>query len=170
VGVVSVAMHDAPFVSDTLRAPFPWFGGKRRVSPIVWPRFGDVDSYNEPFAGSLAVLLARPHPPRVETVNDLDCFISNFLRALQADPDGVAFWCDWPVNEADLHARHRWLVTRGRRLVARCSRDPHYFNVKIAGYWVWGQCLWIRSLRVHGPARRRGCVACASAAATGSEC
>jgi len=146
VGVVSVAMRiDEPEASEVLRAPFPWFGGKRRVAPIVWPRFGNVDTYNEPFAGSLAVLLARPHPPRVETVNDLDCFIANLWRALQHDPDGVAYWCDGPVNEADLHARHRWLVSRGRRLVLRCARDPHYFNAKVAGWWVWGQCLWIGS-------------------------
>src|SRR5690349_20613345 len=70
VGVVSVSMRvdDEVAASDELRAPFAWFGGKRRVSPIVCPRFGDVDSYNEPFAGSLAVLLGRPHAPRVETV------------------------------------------------------------------------------------------------------
>jgi DNA adenine methylase len=145
VGVVSVAMHDEAIVSTELRAPFPWFGGKRRVAPLVWSRLGDVDSYNEPFAGGLSVLLGRPTAPRVETVNDLDCFLANFWRALQFDPDGVAYWCDGPVNEADLHARHRWLVARGRRLVARCLRDPHYFNAKVAGWWVWGQCLWIGS-------------------------
>lgn len=131
--------------SDELRAPFPWFGGKRRAAHIVWERFGKVSTYNEPFAGSLAVLLGRPHAPRVETVNDLDCFIVNFWRALQAVPDRVAYFADGPVNEADLHARHRWLVTKGRRRVLRCRQDPHYFDAKIAGWWVWGQCLWIGS-------------------------
>jgi DNA adenine methylase len=58
-------------MSDGLRAPFPWFGGKSRVADIVWDRFGDVANYVEPFFGSGAVLLARPHPPRIETVNDL---------------------------------------------------------------------------------------------------
>ncbi|KKM69533.1 hypothetical protein LCGC14_1449830, partial [marine sediment metagenome] len=43
-----------------LKAPFPWFGGKRRVADKVWERFGDVPNYVEPFAGSLAVLLERP--------------------------------------------------------------------------------------------------------------
>ena len=42
-----------------LDAPFPWFGGKRRVAPIVWQRFGDVQNYVEPFFGSGAVLLNR---------------------------------------------------------------------------------------------------------------
>lgn len=41
---------------EILKAPFPWFGGKSRVAPQVWERFGDVDNYVEPFAGSLAVL------------------------------------------------------------------------------------------------------------------
>lgn len=130
---------------SSLRAPFPWFGGKSRAAHLVWPRFGDVPNYIEPFAGSLAVLLMRPHDPRVETVNDVDCYLVNFWRAMQCDPEGVAYWADGPVNEADLHARHRWLVTRGHRLVLRCKRDPHYFNSKIAGWWVWGQCLWIGS-------------------------
>ena len=66
---------------DALKAPFPWFGGKSRAAAIIWSRLGDVQTYNEPFAGSLAVLLARPHQPRVETVNDLDCYLANFWRA-----------------------------------------------------------------------------------------
>lgn len=146
MGVVSVAMADAAPAADVaLRSPFPWFGGKRRVAPLVWSRFGPVDTFNEAFAGSLAVLLGRPSAPRVETVNDVDCMLVNFWRAVQHDPEAVAYYADGPVNEADLHARHRWLVERGFRRVLRCKRDPYYFNAKIAGWWVWGQCLWIGS-------------------------
>lgn len=128
-----------------LQAPFPYFGGKRRVADLVWQRFGDVASYNEPFAGSLAVLLGRPTPPRVETVNDIDSMLANFWRALQHDPDSVARYCDWPVNEADLHSRHKWLVAQLPVHAERMETDPEYFDVKIAGWWVWGQCLWIGS-------------------------
>lgn len=149
------ALPERENVDSTLTAPFPWFGGKRRIAPIVWQRFGDVPTYNEPFAGSLAVLLGRPHPPHIETVNDLDYYIVNFWRAVQVDPEAVARWADGPVNEADLHSRHRWLVARGRRLVARCARDPHYFNAKVAGWWVWGQCLWIGSGWCHREELRR---------------
>lgn len=35
-----------------LKAPFPWFGGKRKVAPIVWTAMGDVVNYVEPFFGS----------------------------------------------------------------------------------------------------------------------
>lgn len=140
-------MTDREPITERIRAPFPWFGGKRLVADLVWARLGDVDTYNEPFAGSLAVLLGRPDAPRVETVNDVDAYLANFWRALQHDPDGVAYWADGPVNEADLHARHRWLVRarKARASIARVKADPDYFDVKIAGWWVWGQCLWIGS-------------------------
>lgn len=130
---------------STLRAPFPWFGGKSRAASLVWERFGDVPNYVEPFAGSLATLLARPHTPRVETVNDKDAYLANFWRALQAAPDEVAYWADWPVNEADLHARHSWLVNTAAERVERLKSDPDYYDAKIAGWWVWGLCQWIGS-------------------------
>ena len=125
-----------------IKAPFPWFGGKSRAADIIWRAFGDVRNYVEPFAGSLAVLLARPTPPQIETVNDRDAYLANFWRAVAADPDEVARWCDWPVNEADLHARHRWLVGQ-TDFRERMLTDPAFYDAKIAGWWVWGLCAWI---------------------------
>src|SRR5262245_37263425 len=118
-----------------LKAPFPYFGGKSRVAPLVWERFGSVPNYVEPFAGSLATLLGRPSEPKIETVNDKDCYLANFWRSLQNDPEATAYWADWPVNEADLHARHWWLVQQaGFR--ERMRSDPDYFDSGIAGWWV----------------------------------
>lgn len=125
-----------------LKAPFPWFGGKSRVSHLVWNAFGDVANYVEPFAGSLAVLLGRPHEPRIETVNDLDCYLANFWRAVQYAPEEVARWADWPVSEIDLHARHRWLVAQTEFREAMRS-NPEHFDARVAGWWVWGICQWI---------------------------
>jgi DNA adenine methylase len=126
-----------------LRAPFPWFGGKSLAAPLIWRAFGNVPNFVEPFAGSLATLLARPHTPKVETVNDLDGLIANFWRATAAAPDEVARWADWPVNEADLHARHRWLVDAALPLTEALMGDPEYYDAKVAGWWVWGICTWI---------------------------
>ena len=130
-----------------MKAPFPWFGGKRRVAPLIWSAFGDVDNYVEPFAGSLAVLLERPapHKRRAETVNDADQFLANFWRAVAHDPEAVARWADWPVNEADLFARHLWLVNTGRERLAAMDTDPDWYDAKVAGWWVWGICAWIGS-------------------------
>lgn len=130
---------------NTLRAPFPYFGGKSRAAPLIWDRFGNVPNYVEPFAGSLAVLLHRPHDPKIETVNDKDCYLANFWRAVQQDPEAVAHHADYPVNEADLHARHYWLVNSAAGRVERLKTDPDYFDPKIAGWWVWGLCQWIGS-------------------------
>ncbi len=135
-----------------LRAPYPWFGGKASIADIVWERLGDVMNFVEPFFGSGAVLLSRPHYPwrpegsnRIETVNDLDGFVPNFWRAIAADPEAVAAHADWPVSELDLHARHLWLTNSGRQIVERLREDPDWFDAKIAGWWVWGICQWIGS-------------------------
>lgn len=128
-----------------LKAPFTWFGGKSRVAARVWRALGDVDHYVEPFAGSLAVLLARPpeHAGYLETANDADRYLANFWRAVQRDPQAVAHWADWPVNECDLFARHLWLVNTGRERIAALESDPDYYDAKAAGWWVWGLNCWI---------------------------
>lgn len=131
-------------MTDTLKAPFPYFGGKSKVAPIVWQRFGRIDNYVEPFFGSGAVLLACPQPGHTETVNDADALLTNFFRALQADPEAVAYHADYPVSELDLHARHRWLVKQ-RADVERLLDDPTWFDVQAAGWWVWGISQWIGS-------------------------
>ena len=136
-----------------VKAPFPWFGGKSTVSDLVWSAFGDVRNYVEPFFGSGAVLLGRPEGfSGPETVNDRDAYLANFWRALQHDPEGTAKWADWPVNEVDLLARHRWLVSSGAERLEALRADPASFDARVAGYWVWGLCAWIGS----GWCRQRG--------------
>jgi D12 class N6 adenine-specific DNA methyltransferase len=127
---------------EPMKSPFPWFGGKSRVAHLVWDRFGNVPNYVEPFFGSGAVLLERPWPAETESVNDLDCMVANFWRALQRDPDAVAKHADNPVNEADQHARHLWLCSQ-EDFRERMKMEPDFYDAKIAGWWVWGQCIWI---------------------------
>lgn len=130
----------------SLRAPFPWFGGKSRCAAAVWQRFGEVGNYVEPFFGSGAVLLGRPGGASgIETVNDKDGFIANAWRAIAADPEAVAHHADWPVNENDLHARHAWLVGQRDTLVPRLEGDPDFYDPKIAGWWLFGIACWIGS-------------------------
>ncbi len=141
--VLDQSAQDQP----VLRAPFPWFGGKRRVAPIVWRALGEVPNYVEPFYGSGAVLLGRPadNPPATETVNDRDGFISNFWRSIQQNPGAVAHWADNPINESDLHARHAYLTCLRDELSARLEGDPAYYDPLIAGWWCWGISSWIGS-------------------------
>ncbi len=127
------------------KPPYPAFGGKGKIAPEVWRRFGDVRNYVEPFCNSCAVLFARPPFDGTETVNDADGMIANFWRAVQGDPQAVAEAADNPVNENDLHARHHWLRERRERLTARLEGDPAYWDAEVAGLWCWGQCCWIGS-------------------------
>ena len=144
-------------VPIALKAPFPWFGGKSRVASLVWNRLGNVPNYVEPFFGSGAVLLARPHEPKIETVTDVDCYLSNFWRALQHDPEALTEHANWPVNEVDLHARHLWLVGQDE-FRRRMKSDPDYFDPKVAGWWVWGLSAWTGRewCRVAGDTSRNG--------------
>ena len=130
-------------MTEKLKAPFPYFGGKSSVSDLVWERFGNPLNYVEPFFGSGAVLLSRPTDPGIETVNDIDGLIANFWRAVKLYPSEVAGYADWPVNENDLHARHSWLVGVKDSLAAQLEGHPEWCDPKIAGWWVWGMCCWI---------------------------
>ena len=130
---------------EKLKAPFPYFGGKSKVAEIVWDAIGDVPNYVEPFFGSGAVLLARPSPGKTETVNDADGMLCNFWRAIANNPEQVADYADWPVNECDLHARHVWLVGQRDGLADKLMGDPDFYDCRAAGWWCWGLCCWIGS-------------------------
>lgn len=141
--VAAIPPSASKFYKD-YKPPFPWFGGKSHVANLVWERFGDVNNFVEPFFGSGAVMFLRPHEPKIETINDKDCFVANFFRSIKKNPDAVAEFADNPVNEADLLARHKWLIEQGQGCFTENMRtDPEYFDPKIAGWWVWGICCWI---------------------------
>lgn len=132
------------------KCPFPWFGGKRHAAPAVWAALGDVPHYVEPFAGSLAVLLQRPHLANrayySETVNDIDGLVVNAWRSIQLHPDATAEAASNIVAEADLHARHaalnRW---RAETQLEHLMGDPAWCDPVMAGWWLWGQSIWIGS-------------------------
>jgi hypothetical protein len=125
--------------------PYIWFGGKRKVADMIWNALGDVDNYIEPFFGAGAVYLLRQHDPKIETINDYDGFVANFWRAVQADPDKVADLMNWPVNEVDLEARHRWLCRQPDKneFLERMKLEPDYYDAKKAAWWCWGLNAWI---------------------------
>lgn len=128
-----------------MRAPFPWFGGKRDVVDLVWARLGSPKQYIEPFLGSAAILLGKPEPASLEVIGDLNGFVANFWRCVVHQPDEAARWADYPVSHIDQGARHRWLMTQRDRLSAELQDPDWPGDAKIAGWWLWGQCSWIGS-------------------------
>ena len=138
-------------MQNQLKAPFPYYGGKSRLAPVVWQAFGELDRYLEPFFGSGAVLLNAPKPAKYEIVCDLSPHVSNFWRAVKADPEAVAHHAGYPTLHLDLHARHDWLVRWGEGKLNKLQTNPNYYNAKAAGWWAWGMSIWTGSgFAMHG--------------------
>jgi hypothetical protein len=63
--------------------PLKWHGGKRYLAHQIVARMPPHTHYVEPYAGGLAVLLAKPSEGVSEVVNDLNAGQTNFWRVLQ---------------------------------------------------------------------------------------
>lgn len=69
--------------------PFAYYGGKTTLAPLIVDLLPRHEHYVEPFAGSLAVLLAK-RPAGWETVNDIDGDLMAFWRVLRDHPMELA--------------------------------------------------------------------------------
>ena len=130
-----------------MRTIFPYFGSKKCYASMCWERFGDPNTYVEPFAGSLAVLLRRPqiysNKRRFEIVGDLSGKICNFWRALKIDPEAIAKEIVYPPIHLDMQARNKFIKDWCEVNKAKLELNPDYCDVKVAAWFIWGQCLSI---------------------------
>jgi DNA adenine methylase len=75
-----------------VKPPFAYYGGKTTLAERIVDLLPEHSHYVEPFAGSLAVLLAKPRS-EMETVNDLDGDLMTFWQVLREQPDELARVC-----------------------------------------------------------------------------
>ncbi|MEU0078643.1 DNA adenine methylase [Micromonospora tulbaghiae] len=75
-----------------MRPPFPYAGAKGTLAERIVSLLPEHVHYVEPFAGSLAVLLAKPRV-KMETINDLDHDLVTFWRVLRERPEDLARVC-----------------------------------------------------------------------------
>lgn len=114
-------------MTTALKPPFTYFGGKGGIASQIASLLPAHEHYVEPFAGSLAVLLAK-RPTRQETVNDLDGELVNFWRVLRDRPADLELACaltphsraehqlSYEAASDELERARRWWVrlTQGR--------------------------------------------------------
>lgn len=105
----------------------PYFGGKQSTAPAIVELLPPHGHYVEPYAGSLAVLLAKP-PSAHETVNDLDRELVTFWRTLRDQPDKLARACALTPHarvelaEADVTATGNSDLEVARRVFVRLTQ------------------------------------------------
>lgn len=85
-----------------MKPPVPYFGSKQALAGWIVSMLPPHEHYVEPYAGSLAVLLAKAPSP-LETVNDLDRHLVNFWRVLREQPDRLERACALTP-----HSRHEY--------------------------------------------------------------
>jgi DNA adenine methylase len=90
----------------SITPPFAYYGGKTTLATTIADLLPEHDHYVEPFAGSLAVLLAKPQS-RAETVNDLDGDLMTFWRVLRDRPEELEWVCTLTP-----HSRAEYLESR----------------------------------------------------------
>ena len=75
-----------------LKPPMVYLGAKTSIAAKIVALLPEHTHYVEPFAGSLAVLLAKP-PSVAETVSDIDHDLMAFWEALRDHPDELERAC-----------------------------------------------------------------------------
>ena len=130
-----------------MKPPIFYFGGKRKIAPELWKRFGRPNVYIEPFVGMAATLLARPADsfPKTfrETVNDRDALIANFFRSAKLAPEQVLENALGPPIEIDLRARWTHIYER-RNQLRHNLLDLAYCEPQIGGYFLYCYANFIR--------------------------
>lgn len=86
-----------------VKPPTGYHGAKTQMAPWILEHVPDHETYVEPFAGSLAVLFAKPRAP-FEIVNDLDDGVVTFMRCLRDIPDELARVCRLTPYSRQEHA------------------------------------------------------------------
>ncbi|TDB83411.1 DNA adenine methylase [Actinomadura sp. KC216] len=75
-----------------MKPPLAYYGAKVTIAQRIVDLLPEHEHYVEPYAGSLAILLAK-RPSRMETVNDLDGDLMTFWRILRDRPADLERVC-----------------------------------------------------------------------------
>ena len=118
---------------------FPYYGGKARIASRLVDLMPPHKIYVEPFAGSLAVLLAK-RPVRHEIANDSDGNVVTFFRMLREQPDDLARVLQFTPYARDEYETARLDVEiddleRARRFFVRATQGFNAAGTGSAAGW-----------------------------------
>lgn len=70
-------------MTNAIRAPFPWFGGKagHKIKDAILSALPPHKRYLEPFGGGASILISK-QPAEVEVYNDVNRGVVNFFRVI----------------------------------------------------------------------------------------
>lgn len=107
---------------------FPYHGGKRRMLKYILPLIPEHKTYIEPFAGGLAVFLAKKRC-KVEVVNDYNREIANFYRY-------VKFHCASLIDELEwyLHSRENFMLLMDNPGLTELQRAARWYLLKVCSF------------------------------------
>ena len=106
-----------------MKAILKYPGAKNRIADWICSYIPEHKVYLEPFAGSLAVLFAKPRC-HIETVNDLDGEVVNFFRILREHPEELRRKIELtPYSREEYFLAYKETsdnIERARRFCIRC--------------------------------------------------
>lgn len=124
-------------MAGTLKPPFSYYGGKTTLAPNIAGLLPPHEHYVEPFAGSLAVLLAKS-PSTAETVNDLDGDLVNFWKVLRDQPGALERAAMLTPHSREEYEASGTLdcdeLERARRVWVRLTQGRSH-SMKPTGWW-----------------------------------
>lgn len=107
-------------VTSQMKPAFAWPGGKSWAVKHIVPRITPHTCYCEPFAGGLAILLAK-EPSKIEVINDINSDLVNFYRC-------VRFHLDELIKEI------QWVLS-SRQEFTEMKKQPGLTDIQRAARW-----------------------------------
>lgn len=107
---------------------FPYPGGKTRLLAQILPLIPEHRQYVEPFAGGLALLLAKERCP-VEVVNDVDSELANFYRYVRLHRDALFFELEHAIN-----SREDFYLLKDNPGMTDLQRAVRWFLLKVNSF------------------------------------
>jgi DNA adenine methylase len=107
---------------------FSYPGGKRKMLKYILPLIPLHKTYLEPFAGGLAVFLAKERA-RVEVINDLNREIANFYRYVHFHFDSLIAELEWY-----LHSRENFELILKNCGLTELQRAARWYLLKVSSF------------------------------------